>query len=99
MWTPTTIVPNICPTLCLTLPPSPASMGSPPSPASPTGPSPTALPPPSTRWAPPALPLPLRFLPPPRHRCFSFGIVDGASTALIKGFARAVGGSAEFITG
>ncbi|CAM5097877.1 unnamed protein product [Natator depressus] len=43
MWIPTTIVPSICPTLCLTLSPSPASMGSPPSPASPTGPSPTAL--------------------------------------------------------
>ncbi|CAM4560202.1 unnamed protein product [Lepidochelys kempii] len=33
------------------------------------------------------------------HRCFSFGIGDGASTALIKDIARAVGGSAEFITG
>ncbi|CAM4636260.1 unnamed protein product [Lepidochelys olivacea] len=32
------------------------------------------------------------------HKCFSFGIRDRASTALIKGFARAVGGSAEFIT-
>ncbi|KAH1183430.1 hypothetical protein KIL84_004922 [Mauremys mutica] len=33
------------------------------------------------------------------HRCFSFGIGDGVSTALIKGIARAAGGSAEFITG
>ncbi|CAM5157727.1 unnamed protein product [Eretmochelys imbricata] len=97
MWIPTTIVPSICPTLCVTLPPSPASMGSPPSLASPTGPSPTALPPQSTGWVPPALPLPLQSLPP--SRCFSFGIGDRASTALIKGFARAVGGSAEFITG
>ncbi|KAF7237990.1 von Willebrand factor A domain-containing protein 5A [Varanus komodoensis] len=32
------------------------------------------------------------------HRCFSFGIGDGASTALIKGIARAAGGSYEFIT-
>ncbi|CAM5171428.1 unnamed protein product [Eretmochelys imbricata] len=49
--------------------------------------------------APPALPLPLRSLPPPPPRCFSFGIGDGASTALIKGIARAVGGSTKFITG
>ncbi|CAM4560129.1 unnamed protein product [Lepidochelys kempii] len=35
----------------------------------------------------------------PPLRCFSFGIGDGASTALIKDIARAVGGSAEFITG
>ncbi|XP_065421681.1 von Willebrand factor A domain-containing protein 5A-like [Chrysemys picta bellii] len=33
------------------------------------------------------------------HRCFSFGIGEGASTALIKGIAWAAGGSAEFITG
>ncbi|XP_030400133.1 von Willebrand factor A domain-containing protein 5A-like [Gopherus evgoodei] len=33
------------------------------------------------------------------HRCFSFGIGDGVSIALIKGIARAAGGSAEFITG
>ncbi|KAM6451757.1 von Willebrand factor A domain-containing protein 5A-like [Liasis olivaceus] len=33
------------------------------------------------------------------HRCFSFGIGEGASTALIKGIARAAGGSTEFITG
>uniref|UniRef100_A0A8C4YQW5 von Willebrand factor A domain containing 5A n=1 Tax=Gopherus evgoodei TaxID=1825980 RepID=A0A8C4YQW5_9SAUR len=33
------------------------------------------------------------------HRCFSFGIGDGVSTALIKGIARAADGSAEFITG
>uniref|UniRef100_A0A8D2IRZ2 von Willebrand factor A domain containing 5A n=1 Tax=Varanus komodoensis TaxID=61221 RepID=A0A8D2IRZ2_VARKO len=33
------------------------------------------------------------------HRCFSFGIGEGASTALIKGIAQAASGSAEFITG
>uniref|UniRef100_A0A8C3F5T3 VWFA domain-containing protein n=1 Tax=Chrysemys picta bellii TaxID=8478 RepID=A0A8C3F5T3_CHRPI len=33
------------------------------------------------------------------HRCFSFGIREGASMALVKGIARAAGGSAEFITG
>ncbi|XP_054549140.1 von Willebrand factor A domain-containing protein 5A isoform X2 [Talpa occidentalis] len=34
-----------------------------------------------------------------KHRCFSFGIGEGASTSLIKGIARASGGTAEFITG
>ncbi|KAM3821590.1 von Willebrand factor A domain-containing protein 5A-like isoform 2-T3 [Vipera latastei] len=33
------------------------------------------------------------------HRCFSFAIGEGASTSLVKGIARAAGGSAEFITG
>nr|XP_048272900.1 von Willebrand factor A domain-containing protein 5A-like isoform X6 [Myodes glareolus] len=33
-----------------------------------------------------------------KHRCFSFGIGEGASTSLIKGIARATGGTAEFIT-
>ncbi|XP_042328291.1 von Willebrand factor A domain-containing protein 5A-like isoform X2 [Sceloporus undulatus] len=32
------------------------------------------------------------------HRCFTFGIGQGASTSLINGMARAAGGSAEFIT-
>ncbi|XP_062917396.1 von Willebrand factor A domain-containing protein 5A-like isoform X2 [Mobula hypostoma] len=35
----------------------------------------------------------------PNHRCFSFGIGEGASTALIKGIAKAANGSYEFITG
>lgn len=34
-----------------------------------------------------------------RHRCFSFGIGEGASTSLIKGIARVSGGASEFITG
>ncbi|XP_049712825.1 von Willebrand factor A domain-containing protein 5A-like isoform X2 [Elephas maximus indicus] len=32
-----------------------------------------------------------------RHRCFSFGIGEGVSTSLIKGIARATGGTSEFI--
>ncbi|KAL1781512.1 von Willebrand factor A domain-containing protein 5A-like [Sigmodon hispidus] len=34
-----------------------------------------------------------------KHRCFSFGIGEGASTSLIKSIARVSGGTAEFITG
>ncbi|KAM9318293.1 von Willebrand factor A domain-containing protein 5A-like isoform 2-T3 [Pholidichthys leucotaenia] len=33
------------------------------------------------------------------HRCFSFGIGEGASTALINGLAKESGGHAQFITG
>ncbi|XP_059497734.1 von Willebrand factor A domain-containing protein 5A-like isoform X2 [Stegostoma tigrinum] len=33
------------------------------------------------------------------HRCFAFGIGEGASTQLIKGIAKAASGNAEFITG
>ncbi|XP_030043485.1 von Willebrand factor A domain-containing protein 5A isoform X2 [Microcaecilia unicolor] len=33
------------------------------------------------------------------HRCFVFGIGEGASTALIKGISQAASGTAEFITG
>ncbi|XP_045070181.1 von Willebrand factor A domain-containing protein 5A-like isoform X2 [Coregonus clupeaformis] len=33
------------------------------------------------------------------HRCFSFGIGEGASTALISGVAKQAGGHAQFITG
>ncbi|XP_040277147.1 von Willebrand factor A domain-containing protein 5A-like isoform X4 [Bufo bufo] len=33
------------------------------------------------------------------HRCFAFGIGEGASTSLIKGMARAGSGTFEFITG
>ncbi|XP_071988847.1 von Willebrand factor A domain-containing protein 5A-like isoform X4 [Engystomops pustulosus] len=33
------------------------------------------------------------------HRCFTFGIGEGASTSLIKGMARAGGGVYDFITG
>nr|BAE23178.1 unnamed protein product [Mus musculus] len=34
-----------------------------------------------------------------KHRCFSFGIGQGASTSLIKNIARVSGGTAVFITG
>ncbi|XP_076780829.1 von Willebrand factor A domain-containing protein 5A-like [Arvicanthis niloticus] len=34
-----------------------------------------------------------------KHRCFSFGIGQGASTSLIKNIARVSGGTSEFITG
>ncbi|XP_069326860.1 von Willebrand factor A domain-containing protein 5A isoform X2 [Eulemur rufifrons] len=34
-----------------------------------------------------------------KHRCFSFGIGEGASTSLIKGIALASRGTSEFITG
>ncbi|XP_041849971.1 von Willebrand factor A domain-containing protein 5A-like [Melanotaenia boesemani] len=33
------------------------------------------------------------------HRCFSFGIGEGASPALINGLAKEGGGHAQFITG
>uniref|UniRef100_A0A672HYB8 von Willebrand factor A domain containing 5A n=1 Tax=Salarias fasciatus TaxID=181472 RepID=A0A672HYB8_SALFA len=33
------------------------------------------------------------------HRCFSFGIGEGASSALINGLAKEGGGQAQFITG
>ncbi|KAM9318289.1 von Willebrand factor A domain-containing protein 5A-like isoform 2-T3 [Pholidichthys leucotaenia] len=33
------------------------------------------------------------------HRCFTFGIGEGASTALINGMAKQGGGHAQFITG
>ncbi|XP_053556970.1 von Willebrand factor A domain-containing protein 5A isoform X2 [Bombina bombina] len=33
------------------------------------------------------------------HRCFAFGIGEGASTSLIKGISRAANGTCEFISG
>ncbi|CAM4559169.1 unnamed protein product [Lepidochelys kempii] len=97
MWIPTTIVPSICPTLCLTLPPSPASMGSPP--VQPALLAPLQLPCPH-----PALDGPHQLCPSPSGLCPTPQVLllrhrGRASTALVKGFARAVGGSAEFITG
>ncbi|KAM8960962.1 von Willebrand factor A domain-containing protein 5A-like [Pelodytes ibericus] len=33
------------------------------------------------------------------HRCFAFGIGEGASTALLKGISRSANGTCQFITG